>query len=127
MGGGVRGCAWEEAEEGLPGSGFWGWRGGVSGDLCRNAPLQDQLGQAAGGHRGASRGEGVPQTQSAGSHRGAGAGPHGAGCVGHEGRLRTLGDLCDVTGVQDATGGEGVGGEGGALTLPWILDRRCYC
>ncbi len=33
-----------------------------------------------------------------------------------------LGDLCDVTGVQDATGGEGVGGEGGALTLPWVLD-----
>lgn len=33
-----------------------------------------------------------------------------------------LGDLCVVTRVQDATGGEGVGGEGGALTLPWILD-----
>lgn len=32
------------------------------------------------------------------------------------------GDLCDVTGVQDATGGEGVGGEGGALTLHWIFD-----
>lgn len=32
------------------------------------------------------------------------------------------GDLCDVTGVKDATGGEGVGGEGGALTLPWVLD-----
>lgn len=31
-------------------------------------------------------------------------------------------DLCDITGVQDAAGGEGVGGEGGALTLHWIFD-----
>lgn len=29
-------------------------------------------------------------------------------------------DLCDITGVQDAAGGEGVGGEGGALTLTRI-------
>lgn len=89
MGRRVRGCAWEEVEEGLPGCGFWGWRRGVSGDLCRNAPLQDQLGQAAGGRRGTSRGKGVTQTQSARSHRGAGTCPHGAGCVGEEGRLRT--------------------------------------
>lgn len=32
------------------------------------------------------------------------------------------GDLCDVTGVQDATSREGVGGKGGALTLSWVLD-----
>lgn len=32
------------------------------------------------------------------------------------------GDLCGVTGVQDATGCKGVGGEGGALALSWILD-----
>lgn len=32
------------------------------------------------------------------------------------------GDLCDVAGVQDAAGREGVGGEGGALTLHWIFD-----
>lgn len=31
-------------------------------------------------------------------------------------------DLCDVTWVQDAACGEGVGGAGVALTLTWILD-----
>lgn len=110
-------------EEGLPGGGFGGCRAGVSGDLCRNAPFQDQLGQTAGRGRRPPRWERVTQTESAGSHRGAGSRPHGAGGVGHQGRLRTWGHLCDVTRVQNATGGEGVGGEGGALTLAWVLDR----
>lgn len=32
--------------------------------------------------------------------------------------------LGDVTGVQDAAGGEGVGGEGGTLALPWVGDWK---
>lgn len=61
VGRGVGGCAGEET------LGEWGFkvrgRGGVgSGEGSRDAPLQDQLGQATGGG-GTSRGEGVhPQT-----------------------------------------------------------------
>lgn len=84
--GGIGGRAGEQAEEGLPGRRLWGRRRAVGGDLCGDAPLQDQLGQAAGGHQGASGGKAVAQAQPAGGHRGAGTGPHGARGVGHEGR-----------------------------------------
>lgn len=107
--------------------GFGGRRRRFCGDLSRNATLQDEFSQAASrGRNGAARGEGVTQTEPTGGHWCAGAGPHGAGGVDKR-RLGTWGDLCDVTWVQDATGGEGVGGESGALTLSRVLHRGSNC
>lgn len=70
---------------------LWRRRGALRGDVCGNAPLQHQLGQAPGVNKRASGRKRVPQTEPAGSEGGAGARPHGAGGVGHDRGLRRAG------------------------------------